>query len=318
MNLLENAAGSIRIGVQDYQSEDGARVLSGVRNITAGVLLLFKEKLRRLSPRDSNDVLLKEHMVPGKNPTGEVVFIGHGKRTATLPQIKDRFAALGVHLDWKPVESIVRIRNDIEHYFTGETPAKLRELVADTFVIVRDFSTQHLDTTPLALLGEDTWQHLLNVASVYQKELEECRTAQAELEWPSEIGGDLEEHLRCPKCDSELIRPNIEESASVFQVSFSCSSCGKESEYADVAEVAVQARYFGDAYIAMTDGGEPPYDMCPECTKDTYILECGMCAACGYRLSHLKCAICHTNLTVHDQVPAGLCSYHAWQAQKDD
>ena len=57
--LLNNAITSIQIGVKDYleSEKDPRRVISAVRNIYAGVLLLFKEKLYRLSPQGSNEVL---------------------------------------------------------------------------------------------------------------------------------------------------------------------------------------------------------------------------------------------------------------------
>jgi hypothetical protein len=50
MNLLANAIESIQVGVEDYQAATRPRLLSAVRNIHAGVVLLFKEALRRRSP----------------------------------------------------------------------------------------------------------------------------------------------------------------------------------------------------------------------------------------------------------------------------
>lgn len=41
--LLKNAVSSIQIGIEDYQSKDERRLLSSIRNITSGMLLLFKE-----------------------------------------------------------------------------------------------------------------------------------------------------------------------------------------------------------------------------------------------------------------------------------
>jgi hypothetical protein len=61
--ILENAVSSIQIGIEDYQSNDPRRVLSVVRNLSAGVLLLFKEKLRQLSPDGSDEVLIKQRRV---------------------------------------------------------------------------------------------------------------------------------------------------------------------------------------------------------------------------------------------------------------
>jgi hypothetical protein len=318
MTLLDNAANSIRVGVQDYQSDDSARVLSAVRNITAGVLLLFKEKLRRLSPPDSDEVLLKQKVMPKQNANGEIVFRGFGKKTVDLQQIKDRFKSLGIDLNWKPVNDIVDLRNEIEHYYTGETAGRLRELVADTFIIVRDFTTVHLEVTPLELLGDETWQHLLTVGEVYQKELNECTAARAELDWPAELRDPLEPHIRCPECNSELLKPVASKERSIFMTSFRCSSCDEETEYCELAEQAIDSCYGADAYIAIKDGGDPPYEDCPECGRDTYLVHEDICAACGYGRQYFQCAVCHTPLSVGEQVHEGLCSYHAWVADKDD
>jgi len=48
--ILDNAVQSIQIGIEDYRSSDPRRLLSAIRNVQAGILLLCKEQLRRLSP----------------------------------------------------------------------------------------------------------------------------------------------------------------------------------------------------------------------------------------------------------------------------
>ncbi len=72
MDLLTNATSSIRLGVEDYKSGDSDRMLSAVRNIHAGILLLYKEALRRKSPENTNDVLVKAQIRPELNSTGEM------------------------------------------------------------------------------------------------------------------------------------------------------------------------------------------------------------------------------------------------------
>jgi hypothetical protein len=84
--ILKNAIQSIQIGVEDYESKDSRRVLSSVRNLSAGVLLIFKEKLRLLSPPGSNESLLKQKVRPEKE-SGSVSFVGVGKKTVDVQQI---------------------------------------------------------------------------------------------------------------------------------------------------------------------------------------------------------------------------------------
>lgn len=72
MSMLANAVASIRLGVEDFQAaaKDDARALSAIRNLTAGLLLLFKVKLQNLSPPGSKESLLKQNVTPGLDTDG--------------------------------------------------------------------------------------------------------------------------------------------------------------------------------------------------------------------------------------------------------
>ena len=117
MNLLDNAIQAIQLGVEDYCADTHARLLSAVRNIHSGILLLYKELLRRLSPADTNEVLVKAKIVPKREANGKISFIGKGKKTADVQQIRERFAELGIATDWTRFDRISETRNDVEHYY---------------------------------------------------------------------------------------------------------------------------------------------------------------------------------------------------------
>ena len=74
MDLLTNAIESIQVGVQDYKTGTRPRLLSAVRNIHAGILLLYKEALLRESPPDSEDALIKARIEPRRETDGTVTF----------------------------------------------------------------------------------------------------------------------------------------------------------------------------------------------------------------------------------------------------
>lgn len=118
MTIIDNAANSIRLGLEDFKSEDDDRLLSAARNLHAGILLLYKEKLRRLSPEDSNEVLLKKDVIPVFDADGAIKFVGTGKKTVDIQQIKERFKSLSISVDWTRFDEVTNIRNDIEHYYT--------------------------------------------------------------------------------------------------------------------------------------------------------------------------------------------------------
>jgi len=97
MNLLKNAVETIQIGLEDYKNDDPRRSLSAIRNVSSSILLLFKEKLRRLSPLDSDEVLIKSNAEPIIDPkTKSLAFIGEGSKIVDVQQIKQRFTSLGI------------------------------------------------------------------------------------------------------------------------------------------------------------------------------------------------------------------------------
>jgi hypothetical protein len=139
--ISDNAITSIQLALEDFNAGTERRLLSAVRNLHAGVLLLYKSKLSQLSPRGSDDALIKKNVLPERQPTGEVVFKGSGKKTVDVEDIKGRFKSLGVQTDWRRFKKISDLRNEIEHYCTIVHPDAIRGMISDTFVIIRDLST---------------------------------------------------------------------------------------------------------------------------------------------------------------------------------
>ena len=89
--LLNNAVLSIQLGLEDFSSEDERRIISAVRNLYSGVLLLSKEVLRRLSPSGSNDLLIRKAKKVLKNNEGNVRRVRDGKKTIGRMEIEATF-----------------------------------------------------------------------------------------------------------------------------------------------------------------------------------------------------------------------------------
>lgn len=316
-SILTNAVQSIQIGVEDFQSTDPRRALSATRNIMAGVLLLFKEKLRLLSPKDSDESLIKQNLIPQYGPNGAVVFKGEGKKTVDVQQIKERFKALGISVDWGTFDKISKIRNNIEHYLVTESPNAIKELVADSFLIIRDFVTVELGKQPVDLLGVPTWNALLETSAVMEKQRAECRAALDEIEWDSEIMEGVGSELTCLSCESSLLKP-IDPEAMQHELEFQCTVCGEEFELGDLVEKALQSHFAFEIYEAAKEGGDPPIATCWECGQETYVFSEGCCFGCDATPKHDECAVCGTGLGPDEQDLGGLCGYHYNQARKDD
>lgn len=315
--ILKNAIASIQLGVEDFQSNDERRSLSAVRNITAGILLLLKEKLRQLSPPDTNEVLIKTRTITVTRD-GAAVEIGQGAHTVDWKQIQTRYEKQGLPLDKPRIEKILWLRNDIEHYKTDDSSQEVREAVARSFIVIRDFIVTVLDDDPRKLLGEPTWDTLLRHGEVYESELAICRDGLSHVDWDASYAQDVLEHVRCESCSSELVLPVDTDVMYRSDLRFECIACGSHSEFDAVILDAIADTFEVEGYIAMTDGGEPPLAMCPNCAEETFHVESDKCILCDGTRQYLRCSVCGERLGPDAQFNGGLCGYHAWLDQRDD
>jgi len=314
MDLLTNAVESIQVGVEDYQTGTRPRLLSAVRNIHSGILLLYKEALRRESPKESNDALMMAKIVPARDPSGKVVFVGVGNRTVDTQQIKERFDALGIATDWKRLEHIATVRNDIEHRYPKVDQKALQGVIADSFLIIRDFLANQLKHDPREELGEEVWQAMLEVADVYAREKEECTKLLGQVKWKSDALEEGLGDLTCSECGSDLLKPVENQFGEVI---LQCSLCGEEERPEDYVPKAIKSALQVASYIAAKDGGDTPYVHCPECGEQTYVVEERRCAVCEHEAEH-TCARCGNEIPPEELDSEPFCGYCAHMMNKDD
>lgn len=174
--LLKNAVESIQIGLEDYQdiNKDPRRELSSIRNIYAGILLLYKYKLQQLSPDGSNEVLLKSKIVPQQNAkTGLISLKGSGKRTVNVHEIIERFKKLNISINKDNLKALGDVRNDTEHYYVQQTGINVKEVITKAFHLIYQFCP-YIEHEPDTLLGQDYWKIMLNVSTIYDEERQKC------------------------------------------------------------------------------------------------------------------------------------------------
>lgn len=316
MMILQNAVDSIAIGLEDYSSEDSRRLISATRNIFAGVLLLFKHKLSLLSPQDSDEVLIKQQVLPNIDPTGNLQWTGKGKKTVEVQQIKERFTSLGIEIDWDRVDKINEHRNDIEHYYSTKSKDAVRRLITDCFIVIRDFIVDHLAGDPKDVLGDDAWKMLVNVAEVYEKEKADCEATMDSVDWESSTVHEVLKEYDCSNCGSGLIYIPDPKTPR-YDNEFVCKSCDNRWDYESIVTEALES--FGAFYNnrAIKDGGEPEIVMCPNCINETYIFSEEHCAACGETAEHC-CNCCGTKIPASEIFLGGLCSGCQHMFSKDD
>jgi hypothetical protein len=291
MDLLTNAIESLRAGVEDYGRTSHARLLSAVRSIHAGILLLYKEALRRTSPADSSEVLVKAKVLPRRTAEGKVQFVGAGTKTVDVQQIRERFEALGIITDWTRFERITRMRNEIEHYYTVANKRALAGVVSNAFIVVRNFITAELEEDPRKLLGDETWQTMLGVSEVYEVERAECEESLAAVDWESEVLAEGVMDLTCPSCSGNLLRPDGEYKTYQSGVLLRCRACGEAMEASIFVPQAIAFSLGEEKYFSYKEGGETPYTACPDCGAAAYVMAEKRCALCGEEAEHI-CSRC--------------------------
>jgi hypothetical protein len=316
MSILKNAIDSIALGIEDYNSSDSRRLISCTRNLFAGILLLFKHKLAELSPVDSDEALIKQRVLPVNSSSSGVIWVGKGKKTVDVQQIRERFHSLNISVDWDRVEKINKYRNEIEHYHSPLSHSSIRALIADSFLLIRDFLRIHLDKDPLDLLGSDTWDVLTSVAEVYDTEKKECIRHMESIDWKYSSLMDALIDYRCDACGSGLVDVECDP-VDRWSAKFNCRSCGEKWDFEKLAELSINEYFGAENYLSVKDGGDPATIDCPECGLNTYVLEKNVCVICEVSVE-TECQKCHMAIPAEEIDGSGFCSWCSHMMSKDD
>jgi len=295
MSILENAIDSIVIGVEDYNMDDERRLVSSTRNIYAGIILLFKEKLVQLSPIGSDEVLIKQKILPHLNKSNELFWIGKGKKTVDTFSIEERFKSLNIIVDWKRLKKINEYRNNIEHYYSEESKESIQTLLSDSFLVIRDFIRRYLDEDPKELLGEETYNTLLEINEVYEAEKGSCISTYNKIKGFSKIFLEVLPNFSCEKCGSGLIE--LDECND-----FSCRVCSEVYDKNDLIEKSLELKY-NLSFDEQKDGEEEKLIRCSYCDNRTYLVWKQECQSCSHVASH-ECSICGNTLG-SDEIESG-------------
>lgn len=306
MTILKNAISSIQLGIEDFQQipDNPKRVYSSIRNLFAGVLLLFKYKLVLLSPSGSDEVLIKNKILPILNDDGEIIWKGEGKKTVDVQSIKDRFKNLNISVDWSAFNEANKIRNNIEHYFEKTNIDSIRIVVSKLFPIMRDFIIDQLEKNPQNLIGDELWAFLMREAKIYIENKQTCQKSLESLSFLNDaVANAIINTASCPKCASEYILPNFL-NRNANEVVYICQSCKNELSYEEIVILAIENHYSTARHLAIKEGADNPLTCCPECNAETYIYEENICASCGHEASHI-CPLCENTTDILDE----MCSY---------
>jgi len=245
--LFDNAVQSLQLGIEDYQANDPRRALSAVRNFYARVILLAKEVLVRQAPDADPDEILGASYKPIPDGEGGIQYVQKSHQTVDFNTLGERFKDFGLQIDRAALNDLNRIRNAIEHYCTDESRETVREAIAKAFPVVVDLFNL-ADEPPHEALGA-AWPIMLDVRTVYERELERCRHSFANIDWPISILADV--HFNCPSCSSDLVAQLDLDNADIQSPECECRSCRTKIDAEKAVERALELHFEWDSYVAI-------------------------------------------------------------------
>lgn len=319
--IFQNAINAIELGVADYtlSSEDPRRLHSAVRNLFAGILLLFKSKLADLSKND-DESLLKAKIRPTLQ--GDALrWVGEGSKTVDYVQIKERFDALKVKVDWSRLDNLHKYRNDIEHYFDngGYKQSVVGQYIVNGFAIIHDFILSHLGKNPRDCFSEETWEIFLKEKAIVEQEIRNRDLEFSKLEWFDPALCEILKSFHCTGCGSNLInvvaedRQDDKASSAIFE----CRECGERYDYTELVRNFCDAMAEGRIMI----DNDIAYDYitrCPVCQERCYDTVMELCYSCGTAGSFV-CDRCGETISAEEMdsyEETGLCGYCAHMEER--
>lgn len=294
LTLFENAITSIELGIEDYLNPDERRALSAVRNVYAGILLLLKEKLVRLSPPETPEVLIAATIVP-KMVNDQLRWEKKGEKTIDFQGLNHRFDELGLDFDWKRLRSIQKVRNDLEHHSSTYTKEKVREVLASAFVLVSEVIAEHLNENPASRFDAKLWEALLEINELFEATNKRCEDSRKNIvDVPQRAQLLVDRYLRCNFCESSLL--SVREGPVYYDVVFDCAACSGESYLVEIIPDALYRAYYNQIYLAHVEGDRDVVESCYNCDLLSVVADDGVCLSCGEEQEYRYCLRCEDRL----------------------
>lgn len=313
--LFKNGIEAIENGIEDFESGNPKRLSSAIRNVSSGVLLILKEKLRRLSAGQAEFLLSKKistKWVPDESGKLIGIPVTSGHQTVDTEELRERLQGQGVKLaSWPVLKHLVEIRNDVEHKAPTTPPQLAREAIAKATAVLEEFLRSELNTKGELVFEKATWQRMLAIETLNNQIRDECRSSRATIELETESATDLARtRLRCGTCRSELVSHDEGE--------VSCRSCGAVADVEAAVLATLRYELAGRFYSAAKDGDSIPLAWCEQCNRESFVVDDDECLLCGEGREHTECLRCGNGIPACEQGLGGLCSWCAHMSAKDD
>lgn len=299
MDLLEkNAFNLIQLGFEDYElsKNDARRIISSIRNIYSGVMLLFKVELIRRSPKSCRDSLIKKYY--SFELVGEtLVAKAKGSKTIGLDDFVERFKLVKISVtdEVKDLRELADLRNSIEHHYTRVPMEMLANAVLNSFLLIIKFNNKHCKRDPITLYGEKNYNSLVEIKKIHDDIKRDCISKWEKLDFtnilnrvfPVEQDDDPDtiinffNSIKCPNCRSDLVEAVNYDFTEKTNLSIKCMKCNNHFEFSEIIEEILERRYAYNIMKVGSRGGCIPLSICPSSTLGTFLEYESVCIYCG-------------------------------------
>jgi len=307
--IFKNAVTSIRLGIEDFETDDDDRMMSAARNYYAGLLLLAKECLVAAAPTADAMTVVGAKFKPIPNNSGGVDHVVNGYATVDLGTLKKRFKDFNLTWPDADISKLQEYRNNLEHYHLAAPVAALRAAIASSFPMIVDFF-EILNKNPQLYLST-VWDVMVAERETFVKLQLQCDATWAPVVWPAPVSAI--DQMSCPNCQSSLIEQHYFKNTDHSDVYGRCVQCDEHIDHAKMMTMIVQASYEVGRRAAM-EGEESPICDCPECGEGAYLdmfideKTSGVCFACGAKVEN-ECSRCHERIPIVEYIDGELCGY---------
>lgn len=320
--LLQNAIDSIQLGFEDYflmkEKSDERRILSSIRNLHAGVLLLLMAKIQDLTPQAANNALIiKSYQF--KIVGDQVVVVGDEKsNTIDSFRIFEHLKVVGINIDEqkKRHERLAKVRNEIEHHFCGKPKEELENVILEFYWFVKEFNDKFYNLKNDLIFSKENLDRLIKIEAIDKKQRRECfedwkklpyddienRIPETQEEFNDQYIIEMLESelahndeyvdlyyngikffslITCPCCQSDLVKPVSNDFSNLSTFRAKCTRCGDQFFLKDIIEDHLQYFYQYEICKAGSKGGNLPLSRCIKCNLGTFINYNSTCFYCG-------------------------------------
>ena len=298
--LRENARLSIDLGVEDYINgqSDSRRYVTALRNLYAGLLLLYKAHLAFLS-KDYECCIVRSRIDWEVDEDGAIKLKGLKPdcKTVDVAGILDALKKFKICFDRSALDRVGKYRNQVEHYFdpNGLRCEVVRTHVVDLLKLVRDFTTHVMRIGPGQLFSAQARDVLIRDEQVVEKERAERREALGKLEWYEPFVKDIFFNITCPQCTSEFLFPEVQSGAAA-NAHFVCRTCSTVETYENLMSYYTDDIFIGEYEAHICTGGKETFVLnggtlweCPQCATIAFDTIHGVCLVCGHKGRCVRC-----------------------------